>query len=665
MGPWLGIPVRKSLARSWTVRRLMAVFAVLLAAGCFRAGLAPEARAQNQAEAIVSAAQAMEGAGYPYCFDGGNTSGPTLGTTDPYPDPGYYTNCSQIGKVGFDCTGLTLYAVYRGTGNAGLSHDGYQAKSGGGQVIGSKASLREGDVVYFDRNTANGLNYIDHAGIYVGNEEVLSAASEKSGILTEPFSWYEHGGLYFVGGVRYWSGGESGGANPNNPDGSYDAASSPEAGAIRIGGWAFDPNAETSPVTIHAYVGAPAGSSGAEGHDLGPAAGHRPDVGRTYPGVGDYHGFDFTFATDKVGSVPVCVYAINIGAGGNTALGCKTVTVANPNPDGSYDAASSPEAGAVRVGGWAFDPNAETSPVTIHAYVGGPAGSSGAEGHDLGPAAGHRPDVGRTYPGVGDYHGFDFTFATDKVGSVPVCVYAINVGLGHNQPLGCRTISVEARPPQRSSPPPPESTPIAGSPAETRKPAAGAPTPEEGPGPEQQASGSPAPEGSPAKKAPSGTLRVAPLGVVVHGRARIRVSCGGSTTCHGVARLIVRTGTTRKAPGRHSGRRTKTIGKVRYDIGSGGHRRISMHLDSLGKRKMRRAGAAGLKATLVGRHLKNRQVRLRFSSAVAAQLRSILQQQRRPPGPAVRGGHQGPACLVSGRPTLHSRHLRTSTAPRR
>jgi cell wall-associated NlpC family hydrolase len=176
------------------------------------------ASAQTQGEAIVAAARAMESDGYPYCFDGGNKSGPTVGITDRESD-GSYSNCASIGRVGFDCTGLTLYAVYQGTGNGGLSHDGYQARSGGGQTIGSVAALQPGDVVYFDYNAANGLGYIDHAGIYVGGGQVLSAVSEKYGIRTESIAWYEAGSLHFVGGVRYWSGNAGGGGGIG--EGSY------------------------------------------------------------------------------------------------------------------------------------------------------------------------------------------------------------------------------------------------------------------------------------------------------------------------------------------------------------------------------------------------------------------------------------------------------------
>jgi len=151
----------------------------------------------------VNAAVAAQNAGYPYCFDGGDINGPTVGITDHGSD-GSYSNCSQIGRVGFDCTGLSLYAVYQGTGNAALSHDGHQAQSGGGQVIGSAAQLQPGDIVYFDYNASHGLSYIDHSGIYVGGGNVLSAVSEKWGIRTESIAWYESGGLHFVGAKRYW-----------------------------------------------------------------------------------------------------------------------------------------------------------------------------------------------------------------------------------------------------------------------------------------------------------------------------------------------------------------------------------------------------------------------------------------------------------------------------
>ena len=165
----------------------------------------PAQAATTQGQAIVDAAQAQKNAGYPYCFDGGTINGPSVGINDPGATP--YSDCHTTGKVGFDCTGLTLFAVYQGTGNAKLSHDGHQATSGGGQVISRQSDLLPGDVVYFDHDTSHGLGYIDHSGIYMGSGQILSAADEQYGIVSQNFAWYASGNLHFVGGVRYWSGG--------------------------------------------------------------------------------------------------------------------------------------------------------------------------------------------------------------------------------------------------------------------------------------------------------------------------------------------------------------------------------------------------------------------------------------------------------------------------
>ncbi len=158
-------------------------------------------------QAVINYASAETG--YHYCFDGGTPSGPSVGITDPNPDPGYYSNCSQLPAIGFDCTGLTLYAVYQASGGSiTLSHNSSQATSAlnvGGQLVSSTGGLQPGDLVYFDRNASHGIGDIDHVGIYTGGGNVLSAISEKWGIATHPIAWYESGGLSFVGGVRLWS----------------------------------------------------------------------------------------------------------------------------------------------------------------------------------------------------------------------------------------------------------------------------------------------------------------------------------------------------------------------------------------------------------------------------------------------------------------------------
>ncbi len=229
-----------------------------------------------------------------------------------------------------------------------------------------------------------------------------------------------------------------------NPFGSVDSAGSSGPGYVNVAGWALDPNAPASAIGVHVYVGGPAGAAGAEGHAV-TANTYRPDVPKVYPGVGDYHGYDYKFATDKVGTQPVYVYALNAGGtpGSNQLIASRTVTIKDPSPFGSFDQVTSPAPARVNVAGWDVDPNVPTSAIAVHVYVGGPSGAAGAEGHAV-MANGYRPDVPKVYPGVGDYHGLNVTFDTTKSGAVPVYFYGINRDgtPGHNVLLGSKTVTI-------------------------------------------------------------------------------------------------------------------------------------------------------------------------------------------------------------------------------
>jgi hypothetical protein len=96
--------------------------------------------------------------------------------------------------------------------------------------------------------------------------------------------------------------------------------------------------------------------------------------------------------------------------------------------------------GQVRVRGWALDPNAPTETLDIRVTIGGRAGTRGALEYDLGQIADvSRDDVGAEYPEAGPLHGFDANVVTIKSGAQPVCVYAVNTGLGGDKLLGCKT----------------------------------------------------------------------------------------------------------------------------------------------------------------------------------------------------------------------------------
>lgn len=96
---------------------------------------------------------------------------------------------------------------------------------------------------------------------------------------------------------------------------------------IYVRGWAFDEDNLDQTVDIHVYIGGPAGSKASECHVI-KANQRRTDVNDTFPGVGDYHGYNSWIRTNKTGKQPVYIYAINVGEGsGNTLLGTKTIKI--------------------------------------------------------------------------------------------------------------------------------------------------------------------------------------------------------------------------------------------------------------------------------------------------------------------------------------------------
>jgi cell wall-associated NlpC family hydrolase len=139
-----------------------------------------DASASSRGLAIVRAAASQ--AGVPYCLGGGNQFGSTP--------------CGGMPAT-FDCTGLTMYAVYKGTGKV-LTHDGRQGLEGG-KAIRQKNELSPGDLVFF----GGGFGSFLHSGVYAGNGEFWDASNWGVPVRKHTMAWEEHG-LAFVGGARYW-----------------------------------------------------------------------------------------------------------------------------------------------------------------------------------------------------------------------------------------------------------------------------------------------------------------------------------------------------------------------------------------------------------------------------------------------------------------------------
>jgi hypothetical protein len=99
------------------------------------------------------------------------------------------------------------------------------------------------------------------------------------------------------------------------PIGSLDLAQR-QGNNVRIAGWAIDTDTLDA-VDLHVYI---------DGRLMQGIVANlaRDDIGRVYPAYGRLHGFDATY--NAPGARSVCVYGLNVGAGTNSLLGCRTIS---------------------------------------------------------------------------------------------------------------------------------------------------------------------------------------------------------------------------------------------------------------------------------------------------------------------------------------------------
>ncbi|MFF0818389.1 peptidoglycan DD-metalloendopeptidase family protein [Rhodococcus sp. NPDC003318] len=122
------------------------------------------------------AAAAMSWLGTEYAWGGGDVTGPTKGTSDG----GVADSFGDFNKVGFDCSGLVIYAVAQATdGRIVLPHlDSAQIADPRGQKITRAADLRPGDVVQ---------PHPGHIWIWMGENKVIEAP--QSGGVVQITDW--------------------------------------------------------------------------------------------------------------------------------------------------------------------------------------------------------------------------------------------------------------------------------------------------------------------------------------------------------------------------------------------------------------------------------------------------------------------------------------------
>lgn len=207
------------------------------------------------------------------------------------------------------------------------------------------------------------------------------------------------------------------------PFGSLDVAVQSGAG-LRVAGWVIDPDT-SAPIPVQVSV---------QGQDLRTitADRERPDVAAAYPGRGSAHGFDLTVPDLGPGTRSVCVWANDVGVGGDSRLlGCRTLVI-SVDPFGSFDTLTADFDGGVRAGGWVADPET-TGPSDVGIVM--DAAMVVVQRTDV-----ERPDVQAAY-GLGSRRGFDIRFPASP-GRHTVCVIAGNVGWGTSRFIGCSDVVV-------------------------------------------------------------------------------------------------------------------------------------------------------------------------------------------------------------------------------
>ncbi|MGI5347352.1 NlpC/P60 family protein [Streptomyces sp. CA-250714] len=102
-------------------------------------------------------AYAKKWLGTPYSWGGGGTDGPGKGFAQ------------GAGTVGFDCSSLVQYAVYRASGGKTLLPRTSQIQVTKGRPV-ARDAMRPGDVIGFNLNGS-----YDHIGIYLGNRQFIHA----------------------------------------------------------------------------------------------------------------------------------------------------------------------------------------------------------------------------------------------------------------------------------------------------------------------------------------------------------------------------------------------------------------------------------------------------------------------------------------------------------
>jgi len=126
----------------------------------------------TSANAQAAIRRAVSQLGVSYAWGGGNTAGPTLGVRDG----GVADSYGDFAKVGFDCSGLMMYA-FAAVGVSLPHYAGYQYLAGKQVPL---AQIQPGDMVFY------GLSGIHHVALYIGAGKMIEAPESGSYVTVSP-----------------------------------------------------------------------------------------------------------------------------------------------------------------------------------------------------------------------------------------------------------------------------------------------------------------------------------------------------------------------------------------------------------------------------------------------------------------------------------------------
>ncbi len=187
-------------ARATALSPLVAAFATLvLLVGMATVLLvhSKPASAATTGDTIIAAARSQ--LGKPYCFAGGNAYGPTHGSGG--------SGCSSKTTVGFDCSGLVLYAYARAGIhlNVHYTDNEYNEVLAMGGTVVPWAQAAPGALILF-HSTGDSPAYFHHIAIYTGNGMLIEASNFNEPLAERPI--YPDDKVVFVQPpqLNYWHG---------------------------------------------------------------------------------------------------------------------------------------------------------------------------------------------------------------------------------------------------------------------------------------------------------------------------------------------------------------------------------------------------------------------------------------------------------------------------